>query len=189
MPRSNRWLAIAVGALMACSDGADKPRGTVAAEGDATDAATPDTPAPIQSESFSRGTVFMRIVAKVADKTYVAKGMGECASSADASIYEVPATLWHAMYDGGTDPRSLNLTIWRPRAGGGDMVGLSILIGDATHKISTVKGGSIAGSGTPKVQPAGQGGALSVTGVDEHGDAIELSVTCQRFDEVVAEGG
>ncbi len=188
MSRSNGWFTIALGALVACSGG-DTPRGKAAAEADAADAAIPATPAPAQSESFSRGTVPMTIVAKVADKTYRASGLGECASSADASIYQVPATLWHATYAGGADPRNLNLTVWRPRGGGGDMVGLSILIGDASHQIATVKGGTLAGSGTPRVEPAGQGGTLAVTGVDEHGDAVEVSVSCERFDEVVAEGG
>ena len=181
MSRGNGWRTIAVGALVACSGGGDTARGSAAPEGDATEAA--------QSESFSRGTVPMTIVAKVADKTYRASGLGECASSADASIYEVPATLWHAIYEGGSDPRHVNLTVWRPKSGGGDMVGLSILLGDATHRIATVKGGTITGSGTPKVAPAGQGGTLAVTGVDEHGDAVEISVSCERFDEVVAEGG
>ena len=188
MSRSNGWFAIALATLVACSAG-ETPRGAVAAEGDATGAATPAKPAPAQSESFSRGTVPMTIVAKVADKTYRAGGVGECASSADASIYDVPATLWHATYAGGADPRHLNLTVWRPRSGGGNMVGLSILIGDASHQIATVKGGTMAGSGTAKVEPAGQGGTLTVTGVDEHGDAVEISVSCERFDQVVAEGG
>ncbi len=181
MSHSNRWRTIGVGALVACSGGGETPRGSAAA--------TPNASAPAQSESFSRGTVPMTIVAKVADKTYRARGLGECASSADASIYQVPATLWHAIYEAGSDPRHVNLTVWRPKSGGGDMVGLSILLGDATHKIATVKGGTMAGSGTPKVVPAGQGGTLAVTGVDEHGDAVEISVKCERFDEVVAEGG
>jgi hypothetical protein len=116
--------------------------------------------------------------------------MGECASSADASIYDVPATLWHAIYDAdGAELRSLNLTVWRPKAGAGDMVSLSLGIGETAHQIATIKGGQLAGSGSPGVQPAGNGGTLSVTGRDDHGDAIELSVECERFDEVVAEGG
>jgi hypothetical protein len=44
-------------------------------------------------------------------------------------------------------------------------------------------------SGAPGVRSAGRGGTLTVAGNDDHGDAIELSVECERFDEVVAEGG
>jgi hypothetical protein len=39
------------------------------------------------------------------------------------------------------------------------------------------------------VSPAGRGGELKVRGKDDHGHDIELSVRCERFDEVVAEGG
>jgi hypothetical protein len=133
----------------------------------------------------------MKIAAKVDGETYQSAGMGECASSGAASIYEVPATLWHAIYEGPDDSevRRLNLTVWRPKAGGADMVGLSLETGGTTHQIATVKGGQMAGSGTPGVRPAGKGGTLTVTGQDDHGDAIELSVECERFDEVVAEGG
>jgi hypothetical protein len=144
---------------------------------------------PARSESFSRGTVPMTIVAKVAGATHRASGLGECASSADASIHDVPATLWHATYEGTEEPRRLNLTVWRPKAGGGDMVGLSLTVGETAHQLATVKGGQLAGEGTPGVRPAGRGGTLTVTGKDDHGDAIELSVECERFDEVVAEGG
>ncbi len=133
----------------------------------------------------------MKITAEVAGKTYQSSGAGECASSGEPSIYDVPATLWHATYEDeeGSDVRRLNLTVWRPKAGGSDMVGLAIQAGETTHRIATVKGGEMAGSGVPGVRPAGHGGVLAVTGEDDHGDAIELSVECQRFDEVLAEGG
>jgi hypothetical protein len=133
----------------------------------------------------------MKIAAKVAGKTYRSAGLGECAGSGDASIYEVPATLWHAIYEGpdGSEIRRLNLTVWRPKAGGADMVGLSLETGETTHEIATVKGGRMAGSGAPGVRPVGEGGILTVAGKDDHGDAIELSVECERFDQVVAEGG
>jgi hypothetical protein len=34
-----------------------------------------------------------------------------------------------------------------------------------------------------------EGGVLTVSGKDDHGHPVELSVRCERFDEVVAEGG
>ena len=89
----------------------------------------------------------------------------------------------------GSEPRRTNLTIWQPKAGGGDMVGLSLTVGETTHEISTVKGARLAGSGMPNVRLNGPRGMLTVTGKDDHGDAIELQVQCGRFDEVVAEGG
>ena len=58
-----------------------------------------------------------------------------------------------------------------------------------SHQIATVKGGRMAGGGAPRVRPAGKGGTLTVAGKDDYGEAIELSVECERFDGVVAEGG
>lgn len=190
--RSGRLLSTTAWTLIAaCSGGRNETRAAGSAGSEAgSEGSPPDASAPAQSESFSRGTVPMTIVAQVDGKTYRSSGMGECARSADASIYEVPATLWHAIYEGeGAEPRSLNLTLWRPKSGGGHMVGLSLAIGETTHEIATVKGGRMAGSGTGGVGADGKGGTLTVTGEDDHGDAIELSVECERFDEVVAEGG
>ncbi|HWB41280.1 MAG TPA: hypothetical protein VG500_08485 [Gemmatimonadales bacterium] len=186
--KNGKWLTLALWILAAgCSGGgeaAPKAGSAGSAEGDQARAAQP---APARSESFSRGTVPMTVVARVARHDYRSSGTGECASSAEASIYDVPATLWHATYQDET--AHLNLTVWRPRAGGSDMVGLSFTSGEILHRIATVKGGELVGSGTAGVRPGGSGGTLTVTGKDDHGHAIELSVECARFDEVVAEGG
>jgi hypothetical protein len=190
--RCNSMLSIAGWTLVAaCSGGRNETPRSGSAGGEGGTESPPAVAAPAQSQSLSRGTVPMKITAKVAGKTYQSSGTGECAGSGDASIYEVPATLWHAIYEGGdgSDVRRLNLTVWRPKAGGSDMVGLSFQAGETTHRITTVTGGEMAGSGTPGVRPAGRGGTLTVAGKDDHGDAIELSVECERFDEVVAEGG
>jgi hypothetical protein len=176
--------------IAACAGGEDSP-GSGSGGGDSPDAAPSAGASPAQSQPSRRGTVPMQIVLKLDGKTYESAGMGECASSADASIYQTPATMWHAIYQGaeGADPQHLNLTVWRPRAGGGDMVGLAVAIGEADHEISTVRGGTEQGSGTAGVQPAARGGTLTVAGKDDHGHAVDLSVQCERFDEVVAEGG
>ena len=52
-----------------------------------------------------------------------------------------------------------------------------------------MKGGEQVGSGTAGARAEGQGGTLTVTGKDDHGHDIELTLRCERFDEVVAEGG
>ncbi len=192
MMRCGRVLSMAAWTLVAaCSGGRNETSRSGSAAGEGGTESPPAAAAPAQSQSLSRGTVPMKIAAKVAGKTYQSSGMGECASSDEASIYEVPATLWHAIYEGedDSDVRRLNLTVWRPKAGGSDMVGLSLQTGETTHRIATVKGGEMAGTGAPGVRPAGKGGALTVSGEDDHGEAIELSVECERFDEVVAEGG
>lgn len=193
MMRYGTMLSIAAWTLVAaCSGDRNETSRSGSADGEGGAESPAAAGAPAQSQSLSRGTVPMKIGAKVDGKTYRSSGLGECASSGEASIYDVPATLWHAIYegeDGSLEVRRINLTVWRPKAGGADMVGLSLQTGETIHQIATVKGGQMAGSGAPDVRPSGKGGALTVEGEDDHGDAIELSVECERFDEVVAEGG
>jgi hypothetical protein len=69
------------------------------------------------------------------------------------------------------------------------MVGLYLQSGEIDHEIATVKGGPLKGSGTASVRPTGKGGILNVSGKDADGHPLDLTVECERFDEVVAEGG
>jgi hypothetical protein len=175
----------------ACSGRGEETRGPAssgaAAGGDTPEAATP---ARSQSVSISQGTVPMKITGKLARYSFDESVTGECATSAESSIYDVPATQWHVTFGGnGSNIQHLNLTVWRPRSGAPDMVGLSLQSGEITHRVATVEGGELVGSGTAGVRPVGKGGILTVTGQDDHGHPIELSVQCERFDEVVAEGG
>jgi hypothetical protein len=194
MNRRTRFLSL-LGWTMAaaCSGGEGDIRASASADAapGADHEAASAAPAPAQSVAISRGTVPMTITGRVGRQEFEASAEGECATSAESSIYEVPATQWHATFGGGgrSDIQHLNLVVWRPRAGGPDMVNLSLQVGEASHRIATVKGGEMVGSGTASVSPAGRGGELKVTGKDDHGHDLELSVRCERFDEVVAEGG
>ena len=169
----------------ACSGGGEDTR-----DGVSSDAAAGGD-APETAASVSRGTVPMTISGRVARHRFETAGTGECATHGASSIYDVPATQWRATFGGsdGSDLQHLNLTIWRPASGAPDMVNLSLRSGEAGHRIATVQGGDIVGSGTAGVQAEGSGGTLTVTGKDDHGHDIELSIRCERFDEVVAEGG
>jgi hypothetical protein len=141
--------------------------------------------------SFDRGTVPMKIAGSIGRASFEESVTGECASHAASSIYDVPAAQWRASFGGGdrSDIQHLNLTVWRPTSGAPAMVSLSLRSGEADHRIATVKGGEITGSATAGVRPTGKGGILTVTGKDDHGHPLELTVECERFDEVVAEGG
>ena len=191
MKRRVGLLSLIACALTACSGSGEEVRGP--ASGDTPGADDQDTPrgdAPAQSLSLSEGTVPVKVKIVMGRVNYSEEGTGECASGAESSIYDVPATQWHVTYGGdGSNIQHLNLTVWRPRAGGPDMVNLSLRSGEIGHEIATVKGGSIRGSGTASVTPAGQGGTLQVRGTDADGHPLELTVECERFDEVVAEGG
>jgi hypothetical protein len=182
-------LSLVTCALAACSGGGEEMRGP--AGGDAPAGGDQDSPrdAP-QSVSISQGTVPMKVKVVMGRVNYSEEGTGECASSTESSIYGVPATQWHATYGGdGSNIQHLNLTVWRPRDGAPDMVGLYLQSGEISHEIATVKGGDTKGSGTAGVRPTAKGGILTVAGKDADGHPLELTVECERFDEVVAEGG
>jgi hypothetical protein len=191
MKRRTGLLSLFAWTVAACSGGGEEVRGTPEGEvpqADDQDTRSDDAPAP--SVSMSRGTVPMKVRIVLGRVNYSEEGTGECASSTQSSIYDVPATQWRASYGGeGSNIQHLNLTVWRPRAGGPDMVNLSLRSGEIGHEIATVKGGTIRGSGTASVTPAGPGGTLQVRGTDADGHPLELTVECERFDEVVAEGG
>lgn len=174
--------------MAAACTGGEESRGPASGDGDTPGA---DAPAPAQSVSMSRGTVPMTITGRVARHRFEEATTGECATSAESSIYDVPATQWRAMVGGSgkSNLQHLNLTVWRPRSGVPAMVNLSLQSGEIGHRIATVKGGELVGSATAEARTEGRGGTLAVSGKDEHGHDIELSVRCERFDEVVAEGG
>jgi hypothetical protein len=177
----------------ACSGGGEETRGAASPDAAASggDAPPAAAPVPTQSRSATRGTVPMTITGRVARHKFETSATGECATSAESSIYDVPATQWRAAFAGdeGSNLQHLNLTVWRPRSGGPDMANLSLQSGEIDHRISTVKGGELVGSGTAGARAEGRAGTLTVSGKDDHGHDVELSVRCERFDEVVAEGG
>ena len=183
------WMAAA------CSGGGEEARGPAASEaagaGDAPGAAAPAPASGGQAMSLERGTVPMKISGRVGRASFDESVTGECATHGASSIYDVPAAQWRASYGGGdrSDIQHLNLTIWRPTSGAPAMVNLALQSGETSHRIATVKGGEIAGSATAEVRPTGRGGILTVTGKDDDGHPLELTVDCDRFDEVVAEGG
>jgi hypothetical protein len=108
-------------------------------------------------------------------------GRGECHQSDAASIYEVPAAMWHASFSGGTGIDRLNVTLWQPKAGGPMQITLAADAGRNHYSIGTVKGGTLSGSGTARVDRQGAGGTLVIQGQTASGAAIQLSVSCSRF--------
>ena len=176
----------------ACSRG-EEMRGAAASDTAAStgDGAPAAADAPARSYGTARGTVPMTISGRVARHRFETSVTGECATSAESSIYEVPATQWHATFGGDdrSDVQHLNLTVWRPRSSAPAMMTLYFQSGEISHRIATVQGGEIVGSGTAGASPEGRGGTLTVAGKDDHGHEIELAVRCERFDEVIAEGG
>lgn len=133
----------------------------------------------------------VNVSAKVGGKTYAAKGAGSCRHAPDASIYDVPAALWMIEY-AGEGPKSLtrlNLTLWRPKDGSPEQISLSLETGSSAHRISSGGKAPPLGSGTIKLSPVGQGGSFELKGKDAGGTDVKLTVTCETFTGIEAEGG
>jgi hypothetical protein len=80
--------------------------------------------------------------------------------------------------------RSLSLTVWRPLAGGEDMITLSVSDGARRADVNTVKGRQqtqTTGSGTVKLAPVGKGGTFTIDAKTTSGGAIAGTITCERF--------
>jgi hypothetical protein len=181
-------------AVVACGDTPRSGAGTTRSD---APAAAPEAAArrrvatpPASQNVPGHETGPIEIVAVVAGRKASVRGAGECNHTEDASIYEVPATLWRAGYQGaeGTEIQDLNLTLWQPKTGG-DQFTVALQLGGETHQIATVKGGTLVGSCTATMRSEGAGGTFVVQGKDENGGALQLTVKCDRFTEPVAEGG
>lgn len=184
--------AIACVAAAGCGDGRDaEPARDTAADAAVVDAAPGPADrsggAPLADDG---GSVPIEITAVVGGQTYSVAGHGECTHTAEASIYGVRAAQWRASYSGqGGDLRHMSLTIWQPASGGADQANLSVQVGETTHRVATVVGGEIVGSGIASAGRSGDAGTLTVDGRDGDGTPVRVSVDCARFDVPVAEGG
>ena len=149
----------------------------------------PASPAP-NAGLLLRDPVQLTATADVDGARYQFSGLGECQHTTDASIYEVPASMWSSRF---TDEAGkftyLNLTLWQPKDAAAVQVSLGMTGAGEAYEIATVKGSQLRGSGTARIEPKGEGGALIVDGRDASGHAVRLTVDCSRFTEPVAEGG
>lgn len=127
---------------------------------------------------------------QVAGGAYAVTGQGTCHHATRASIYDVPAEQWSVQHHEGS--RSLALTLWRPKAGGSDMLSLAVTDGTTSHRVNTVKGSnatSVSGTGTVTFTPAEKGGTFKVDATTTSGTKITGTVRCEAFTAPVAAGG
>jgi hypothetical protein len=133
----------------------------------------------------------INIVARIGKLAIPVYGPGQCNTSSESTIYGVPATQWHGVFDGpdSSDLEHVNVTVWQPKAGGPDQVTLYLTVAGTTHRISTVKGGESLGRATASARRQGTGGTLLVDGTSADGTAIHLEFICDEFSEIVEGNG
>lgn len=137
--------------------------------------------APVESKTP------MQVSLTVGGQRYESSTPGSCTHAPVASIYQVMSALWSAQQS--EDGRSLSLSLWRPKDGSADMVSLSMTSGRSSHRVSTVRGAPLSGSGKVMLQPSGKGGVFTVDAKTPEGAAITGTIKCEVFAPHVAEGG
>jgi hypothetical protein len=181
-------LGAAAVALVACGEGAQESSGdaltqeaTRSAASQALDAAT---------AGGERGSVPIAIAAEIDGDEHRARGNGSCSHAEQAYIRGVPSQMWQVQYRGDDDEISyLNLTMWRPDGGGVDQVSFSAQTESGSHRIDTVVGSELTGSGVVMLRPEGEGIRVTLDGRDADGRTIRLTISCARVTPAIAEGG
>ena len=188
-------LAAALATVAACGDSARQaPEETAAAGGTANAPAPPAggaSAAGVPSTGRRGGVPVSVAVTLGGDGSRTASGTGECTFAEQASIYNVPAKQWAARFDGGTGSviGSANLTVWQFAGGAPDQFSLGLDVGQRSHRIATVKGGELVGSGRVTIRQQGSGVRFEVDGEDAGGTKVRTTIECERFTPAVAEGG
>jgi hypothetical protein len=149
----------------------------------------PELPA-IPPDPDHMGTVPMEVETIAGSATFTTKGLGDCTYTDDASIYEVPAAMWHATLRAeGQSVSYVNVTIWQFKNRSANQISVGVQLGPDFRHISTVKGSAVIGEGTAKAEKAGGLATLTVDGKDEKGTALALRIRCARVTTPVEEGG
>jgi hypothetical protein len=189
MPINKMLLLGAAGvALVACGEGSRESSGDASAQEATRSAASQGLDAA--AASGERGSVPIVIAADIDGDEHRARGNGSCSHAEQASIRGVPSQMWQVQYRGGDGGIShLNLTMWRPQGGGVDQVSFSAQTESGSHRIDTVVGSELTGSGVVMLRPDGEGIRVTLDGRDADGKPLRLTISCARVTPAIAEGG
>ncbi len=130
-------------------------------------------------------TVTVKLTLKAGSQSISSSGQGSCTHAPQAAIYNVPSAMWTVRQEGES---TTQLTLWRPADGKEEMFSLSIS-GGKDISVSTVRGGTISGSGTVKLTPKDKGGTFTINAKAKSGEAITGTIECSAFTAAIAEGG
>ena len=128
----------------------------------------------------------VKVALKAAGEAVEASGSGTCTHAPKAAIYGTLSEMWMVRQQG--ESRSVQLTLWKPADGKDSMFSLSVN-GRKSLDVSTVRGGTVSGSGAVTFKPSGGGGTFTVDAKTRSGEAITGTIECSAFAAAVAEGG
>ena len=189
MPRSIGIVALLLVAI-ACGEGKPtlpEPHKTAPDNGAA--ASPPELPA-MPADPDHLGSVPMEIETTVGESTFTTKGVGDCTFTDDASIYDVPAAMWHATLRAeGQSVSYVNVTMWDFKTNRPNQIAVGVQVGPAFRHISTVKGSALVGEGTGSTARSGEQVFIGVHGKDDNGAPLSLRIRCAKVTKPVEEGG
>ena len=139
-------------------------------------------------EDLAKGAS-LALSTNVGGKRVTASGPGRCARETNASLYGKAAALYLVQYSGTGELTAVHLTLWEFKDGSPSQLGITVDVGGASHRVSTLQGGKRQGDGTATVQAAGTGGRIVVHGRDARGTSLEVTIECESFQGIEAEGG
>jgi len=132
--------------------------------------------------------VGVEIDLKVNGTPYTFSGVASCDHLAQGSIYDIAAQRWSVRHD--DDRRNLNLSLWRPASGAGDMLQLNIYLAGKRYDVSTVKSPQgPSGSGAAKLVAAGTGGTFTIDATTSSAGKITGTIKCAAFPPSAAVAG
>jgi hypothetical protein len=131
-------------------------------------------------------TVPVNVALKAGADTVTSSAAGTCTHAPQASIYDVVSEMWTVRQE--ENGRALQVTLWRPKNGSGDMFMLSVS-GKKDLQVSTVKGGTPSGTGIVKLERTAKGGTFTIDAKAKTGEAITGTIQCSAFTAAIAEGG
>ena len=131
----------------------------------------------------AKGAVVVTATAEIDGKRYDYSGPGECYYTAAGSIFNAPATMWHAMFQARGNPMGhANLAIWQVKQDRSIRLNLSVMIGNVSHDISTAQSGAMKGTAVGGAEKGPAGGRLTAEGRTANGKVVKVTMSCSRFD-------
>jgi hypothetical protein len=140
---------------------------------------TPSTP--------EKSGTAMQVSFTAGGQRYESSAAGQCTHAPTASIYGVVSELWTAQQS--DNGQSVNFSLWQPKDGSRPMVSLTVTSAKASHRVSTVRGATMAGSAKAQVEQAGKGGTFTVYAKSAEGADVIGTIKCATFAPHIAEGG
>lgn len=143
------------------------------------------------SPTQAQSPVPMKATVTVAGRTETLRGTGQCGHEPRAWLHGAPAALWRVEYAGADAASNVSLSYWRITGASGEKQQFSVAVHGkkASHRISTIKGGKLEGSGRATFRPTASGGRFEIVGKAQSGAALQVTIECARFGGIYAEGG